>query len=77
MKRTLTIVGALMAWVTTAMAGGDTGTEGTSLITILLLGFGTVIVLGQLIPGLILLYSMIKGLLGKTESKTGPVVDHK
>ena len=70
MKRTLTTLGALMAMVTPAMAAGATETEGTSLITMLLIGFGTLIVVGQLIPGMILLGGMVKGMFKTTATKT-------
>jgi len=70
MKRTLTTLGALMAMVTPAMAAGATETEGTSLITMLLIGFGTLIVVGQLIPGMILLGGMVKGMFKATATKT-------
>ena len=70
MKRTMTTVGALMAMVTPAMAAGATETEGTSLITMLLIGFGTLIVVGQLIPGMILLGGMVKGMFKTTATKT-------
>ena len=70
MKRTMTTVGALMAMVTPAMAAGATETEGTSLITMLLIGFGTLIVVGQLIPGMILLGGMVKGMFKATATKT-------
>jgi hypothetical protein len=65
MKRTITTLGALMAWTTPAIAAGAETTE-TSLITFLFFGFAALIVVAQLIPGLILIYGMIKGLFGKT-----------
>jgi hypothetical protein len=77
MKRTMTTLGALTAWATPAIAGGGMETEGTSLITILLLGFGALIVAAQLIPGLVMLFAMIKGMVGKGAMKTKPVADHK
>ncbi len=64
MKHIMTTLGALMAWTTPALAAGATDATGTSLITILFLGFGALIVACQLIPGLALLCTMIKGLLG-------------
>ena len=70
MKRTLTTIGALMAWTTTAMAAGGMEAEGTSIITMLLLGFGALIVAAQLIPAVVILRGMVKGLLRKAEVKT-------
>lgn len=69
MKRIMTTLGALMAWTTPAIAAGGTETTGTSLITILCLGFGALIVVGQLIPGLVIFCGMVKGLFGETARK--------
>ncbi len=72
MKRTLTTLGALMITTTPALAYGGPETTETSLLTILLMGFGIIIIAGQLIPGLILFTSTIKALFGKTEKETAP-----
>jgi hypothetical protein len=69
MKHTMTTLGALMAWTTPAIAAGGTETTETSLITILLLGFGSLIVVGQLIPGLIIFCGILRGLFGDTARK--------
>ena len=63
MKRTMTTLGALMAVVTPAMAAGGMETEGTGLVTMMLLGFGALIVVGQLIPAVVIFCGMVKGLL--------------
>ncbi len=77
MKRTMTTLGALMAMATPAIAAGGMETEGTSMFTILFVGFGALIVVGQLIPGIVLFGGMVKGLFGKGTTKTKPVADHK
>ncbi len=64
MKRTMTTLGALMAMAAPAMAAGATETEGMGLITILLIGVGGLIVVSQLIPAIILLRGIVKGLFG-------------
>jgi hypothetical protein len=69
MKHTMTTLGALMAMATPAMAGGME-TEGTSLVTILLVGFGALIVVAQLIPALVLFGGMVKGLFRAAAIKT-------
>ncbi|OHE24490.1 MAG: hypothetical protein A2X92_07800 [Syntrophus sp. GWC2_56_31] len=69
MKRTITTLGALMATATPAIAAGATETEGMSLITILLIGVGGLIVVSQLIPAIILLRGIVKGLFGVTVRK--------
>ena len=77
MKRTMTTLGALMAWTTTVWAAGGMETEGTSLITILLIGFGGLIVVAQVVPALFLLRGMTKGLFSKNTTKNEAVEDHK
>ena len=69
MKRTMTTLGALMAMATPALAAGGMETEGTGLVTMLLLGFGAVIVVGQLVPAMVIFCGMVKGLL-KGAAKT-------
>jgi len=68
MKRIVATLGALTAW-TPASAADSPETTGTSLITLLLIGFGVLIVVGQLIPGMVMLYGMIKGLFGIEAAK--------
>ncbi len=53
-----------MAIVTPAIAAGATETEGLSLITIMLIAVGGLIVFGQLIPAIVLLRGIVKGLFG-------------
>ena len=72
MKRTLITLGALMITTTPALAYGGPETTQTSLLVYLLLGFGIIIIAGQLIPGLILFYSTLKALCGKTKRETAP-----
>lgn len=69
MKRTMTTLGALMAMATPAMASGME-TEVTSLLTFLLLAFGALIIVGQLIPGIVLFGGMVKGLFKEPAKKT-------
>jgi hypothetical protein len=69
MKHLMTTLGALTVWTAPAIAAGGTETEGTSLITILFLGFGALIVIGQLIPGLVMFCSMVKGLFVEAARK--------
>ena len=69
MKRTMTTLGALITTVTPAIAAGGMETEGTGLVAMLLLGFGALIVVGQLIPAMVVFCGMVKGLL-KGATKT-------
>lgn len=77
MKRTTTTLGILTATAVPAFAAGATETEGMSLLTILLIGVGGLIVVGQLIPALIVLRGIFKGLFGRVSAKTEPVAGHK
>ncbi len=77
MKRTMTTLGALMATAAPAIAAGATETEGMSLITILLIGVGGLIVVGQLIPAVVLFRGILKGLFGHEATKTEPIAGHK
>jgi hypothetical protein len=72
MKRTLTALGALMITTTPALAYGGPETTETSLFITLLMGFAIIIIAGQLIPGLILFYSTIRAIFGKTVKETVP-----
>jgi hypothetical protein len=69
MKRTMRTLGALMVIATPAIAAGATETEGISLLTILLIGVGGLIVVSQVIPAIILLRGIVKGLFGATAKK--------
>ena len=67
MKTTGTTITALVASVTPALAAGGGGTEGISLLTALFLGFGALVIVFQLIPGLVLFAAMLKGLFSPAE----------
>jgi hypothetical protein len=77
MKRTMTTLGTLMMGATPVMASTGQETTGTSMMVILFLGFGAVVVVCQLIPGVILLGSMLKGLFGKAEHKANGKVEYE
>ena len=66
-----------MAMATPAIAAGVTETEGIGWITILLIGVGGLIVVSQLIPAIMLLHGIVKGLFGYGATKTEPVMEHK
>jgi len=70
MKRTLTTLGAWMALTATATAATGTEATGTSWMTILLIGFGALIVVGQLVPAIVLFSGMVKGMFRKDATKT-------
>jgi hypothetical protein len=59
MLRTLIVTQSL---VTPALAADGGVAKGSSLLLILFLGFGALIVVFQFIPGMMLFFSMLKGL---------------
>ncbi len=73
MKHTVTTIGTLIATVTPALASGGPETAGTGLLVSLLIAFGILIVLCQLVPGAILFASIIKTLFGTAAKKPEPV----
>ena len=73
MKTITTVLATLGATASLAWAGEGAETNGSSsLFVFLFLGFGVLIILCQLIPGLVLFCSMIKGLFS-SPVKTMPV----
>jgi hypothetical protein len=72
MKRTTITVLALLAAVTPALASGGTEPAGTGLFVSLLMAFGLLIVLFQLVPGAVLFCSIIKTLFGASAKKFLP-----
>jgi hypothetical protein len=72
MKLITTILTAIMLTTTPVLASSGQETMGTSLLVILFIGFGALIVVCQLIPGLMLFCSMIKGLYDSAAKDTMP-----
>jgi len=69
-----TLIGTLLAtlgWVTPALAASDGIVKGSSILLILFLGFFALIIVFQFIPGLVLFFSMLKGLF-----KAAPEKEH-
>ncbi len=56
---------AFMGIASQALAAAGGKGEGSSILIILFLTFGALIIVFQLIPGVVLFVSMIKGLFGK------------
>jgi hypothetical protein len=70
MKHTMTTLGALMAATTPALAFGGPESAGTGVLVPLFMGFGVLIVVCQLIPGMALFWSILKTLFGKATRET-------
>jgi hypothetical protein len=68
MKALTTIMGVIAP--ATAFAASGAGEEGSGVFIWIFLGFFAVIVVGQLIPAVMLVTGLVKGLLAKTEVKT-------
>ncbi|TRZ53732.1 hypothetical protein D4S03_01345 [bacterium] len=72
MKILMKILAVIAVWATPALASKDAETMGGSLLVLLFLGFGALIVVFQMIPGLLLFVSMLKGLFVSAENKPLP-----
>lgn len=67
----------MMVKATTVLAAGSQETMEISGLLILFLAFGALIIVCQLIPCLLLFYSMLKGLFDSTAKKALPKADAK
>lgn len=72
MKLVITLLAVMMVKATAALAAGTQETMEISGMMILFLAFGALIIVCQLIPCLVLFYSMLKGLFESTAKKTLP-----
>jgi hypothetical protein len=54
----------------TAFAASGAGDEGSGIFVWIFLGFFAVIVVGQLIPAVLLITGLVKGIAAKAETKT-------
>lgn len=75
MKRIMTTLGALVTMTTPVLASSGQETTEISLMVIIFLGFGALIIVGQLVPSLFLLFSALKNLFERTAKKSTPVKD--
>jgi hypothetical protein len=75
-KFILAVVTAIMV-ETPLLASGGQETMGPGLLVLLFLGFGSFIVICQLVPGLVLFYAMLKGLFNGAATKSIPRTDAK
>ena len=75
MKLIIAVVTAIMVKTTPVLASSGQETVGTGFLALLFLGFGSLIVICQLIPGLALFCSMLKGLFNSTATKSVPRTD--
>lgn len=75
MKVLFAMVLSLLITVSQALAsgGGGDGAE-LSLLTMLFIGFGALIIVFQLVPAVILLGGMIRGLVSPAEKRTAEAV---
>ena len=68
MKALATIMGIIAP--ATAFAASGAGEEGSGIFVWIFLGFFAMIVVGQLVPAVMLITGLIKGLASKKEAKT-------
>jgi hypothetical protein len=58
-----------LGWVAPAFAAGANEAKGSAFLLILFLGFAALIVLFQFIPGMVLFFSMLKGIFTAAPGK--------
>ena len=68
MKALATIMGIIAP--ATAFAASEASGEGSSIFVWIFLGFFALIVVGQLVPTVMLLTGLVKGIVGKKAVKT-------
>ena len=68
MKALATLMGIIAP--ATAFAASGTSEDGSGIFVWIFLGFFAVIVVGQLIPAVMLIVGLVKGITAKTEVKT-------
>ena len=68
MKALATILGIIAP--ATAFAASGTSDEGSGIFVWIFLGFFAMIVVGQLVPAIMLMTGLVKGVIAKTEVKT-------
>ena len=71
MKRTLSTLILIAASASTAFASGSAEGSGFGLVTLAFLGFFALIIATQLLPGLALFLSGVKGIFGKGNKEAG------
>ncbi len=67
MKALATIMGIIAP--TTAFAASGAADDGSGLFVWIFLGFFALIIVGQLVPAIMLITGMVKGVTSKTEAK--------
>ena len=68
MKALATLMGIIAP--ATAFAASGAGEENSGIFVWIFLGFFAVIVVGQLIPAVMLITGLVKGIIAKAETKT-------
>lgn len=67
MKSALKITTALALITSSAFAASGASSDENGLLVTLFLAFGAIIIIFQLVPGMLLFGSMLKGIFGKEE----------
>ena len=72
MKALYTVLLTMAMTATNALATTGGGTVELSFLTVLFMGFGALIIVFQLVPGVILFAGMLKGIFSPAEKKIEP-----
>lgn len=62
-----TAIASVLGFSSFAFGASGAEYEGSGLLLVLFIGFGSIIVAAQFIPGMVMLYSMLKGMVSPTE----------
>lgn len=72
MKTTMRALAAILATSTAALAASGAESEGNGFLVTLFLAFGALVIVFQLIPGLLLFGSMVRGLFSRPDREAAP-----
>ncbi len=67
MKRIMTSLGGLMAWATPALAATNGREDNSDLLVWIFLSFCALIVIAQLVPAMMVILGMVKGIKKRAE----------
>jgi len=77
MRTLISTIFTTLALVVPALAADGSAAKGSSLLLILFLGFAALIVVFQFIPGLVLFFSMLKGIFTAAPKKASATHEKK
>lgn len=75
-SRTITMaIASILGFASFAFAASGAEDEGSGVLLILFIGFGSIVVALQFIPGIVMFYSMLKGVLTPAAKENSAVAN--